>query len=84
MNYDAITKYIESLPWWRRWVGVYWNYFWVTVWSSKNLEITLGIGESFRATTNKVFSVKEYKFLCFWAYVTRPTVGFINGSIKGE
>lgn len=56
------------------WIGA----FWITIWSSKNKEITIGIGESFLATSNKVFHVKEYRKGPFYCYVTRPTITFLN------
>lgn len=56
------------------WIGV----FWITVWSSKFKEVTVGIGESFPAESNTVFHVKEYRKGPFYCYVTRPTITFLN------
>jgi hypothetical protein len=52
--------------------------WWITIWSSKNKEITIGVGESFPATSNSVFNVKEYRLGSFYIYITTPTIMFLN------
>lgn len=59
------------------WFGVWW----ITIWSSGNKEITVGIGKSLPATSNKVFHVQERRWKCFWIYTTMPTITFLN---KGQ
>jgi hypothetical protein len=56
--------------------------WWLCIWRTKNREINIGIGEDLGEGDFGPFFIINKRFGPFWISISKPTLAFINGTIK--